>query len=142
MKILLTLCFLAIAFTGCKEKDPCKDNAGSGGNVTISLSLVHHERAIKNKIGYPDSVFVIYNTKELPGLNSNQVPAAYDQLIVGTDTSSNIISVSGLKCGDYYFYGAAMDSAGPYRVLGGIPYSIKEDDNGEYSLTLPVTEGD
>jgi hypothetical protein len=135
---------LLLSITGCKEKDPCKDNAGYGGSVNVKLSLLHHSRQIKNKIGYPDSVYVFFNTNDLPTLKSDgsKLPVSYDALVLGTDTATNSVTVTGLQCGDYYFYGAAMDSAGPYRVLGGIPYTISEDASGEISLTLPVTEGD
>lgn len=135
---------LLLSISGCKEKDPCKDNAGFGGSVNIKLSLLHHSRQIKNKIGYPDSVYIFFNTSDLPALKSDgsKLPESYDALVLGTDTTTNSVIVNGLKCGDYYFYGAAMDSTGPYRVIGGIPYTISENASGEISLTLPVTEGD
>lgn len=133
-----------LLFSSCKDKDPCKDNAGSGGSVNLKFSLYHHTRAIKNLSGYPDSVYVFFNTSDLPALKNDgsKLPISYDALFIGNDTSSNTVMVTGLKCGDYYFYGAGMDSTGPYRVLGGIPYTVEEDHNGDYSLNLPVTEGD
>jgi len=146
MKNILIVAFAIVlsSFSGCKEKDPCKDNAGTGGSVNLKFNLFHHSRPIKNLTGSPDSVYVFFNTSDLPALKNDgsKLPISYDALFIGSDTSSNTVMITGLKCGDYYFYGAAMDSTGPYRVLGGIPYTIEEDDNGEYNLNLPVTEGD
>lgn len=137
------LCVLMF-FPGCKkkdEKDPCEDNAGTGGNVNLKLNFIHHSWTVKNKPNYPDSVYVIFNTLDLPVLDANQLPAKYDMIVTGKDTDA-FVMVNGLKCGDYHLYGVAWDTKVGKRVVGGIPHSIAESDTGEKVLTLAVTDGD
>lgn len=142
-KFFLPVLIFSLLFAGCKEKekDPCEDNAGFGGAVDLRFTLKHHSKVIRNKIGYPDSVYVIFNTNDLPGLDANDLPLSYNSIIVGAGLDSFVL-VNDLKCGQYFFYGAAMDSTGPYRVLGGVPYTIAENQSGMVDLILPVTEGD
>lgn len=123
---------LAIAglflFNSCKE--------GLGGDSTLVVYLKHHGSIIKNHVGWPDTVFVKYNTNELPGTK----PSDFDTYFVG-ETGEDHVHIKGLKAGKYYLFGAGIDSAGPYRVVGGLPIKIKYKDRAsEQSIDLSVTE--
>jgi hypothetical protein len=123
---------LAIAglflFNSCKE--------GLGGDSTLVVYLKHHGNIIKNHVGWPDTVFVKYNTNELPGTK----PSDFDTYFVG-EVGEDHVHIHGLKAGRYYLYGAGIDSAGPYRVVGGLPIKIKYKDRAaEQNIDLSVTE--
>src|ERR1043165_9624616 len=129
--VLILSAFVVLAsVSSCVKK--CKE-AGTGGSLTLVGKLQHHGNTIINHIGYPDTVFVKFNTKDLPGTN----PSSYDTYFVG-DVGEDHVHMENLKCGDYYLYAVGMDSTGPYRVSGGIPFST-EQESGEIVLYQPVT---
>lgn len=134
MKSILsvTLCFLfscLIIFSSCKK-------AGTGGKATLVVFLQHHGKTIPNHTGYPDTVFVKYNAKELPGTTA----ADFDTYFVGEEGEDHV-HCTELKPGNYFIYGAGMDTTGPYRVTGGIAVKIKSSDKeNEIDTDLPVTE--
>ena len=111
----------------------CKE--GTGGDATIVTFLQHHGRTIYNHVGYPDTVYVKFNAKDAPKSLSD-----YDTYFVGEEGEDHV-HCHNLKCGDYYFFGTAMDSTGPYRVTGGMHVKIKHKDRAkEQDVDLPVTE--
>lgn len=115
-------------FNSCKE--------GLGGDSVLIVTLKHHGNIIKNHVGWNDTVFVKFNTNELPGTK----PSDFDTYFVG-ETGKDYVHVHGLKAGKYYLYGAGLDSAGPYRVVGGLPIKIKYKDRAaEQNIELSVTE--
>ncbi|MEI7802739.1 MAG: hypothetical protein WCI97_08865 [Bacteroidota bacterium] len=134
MKSILsvTLCFLIsclIIFSSCKK-------AGTGGKATLVVFLQHHGKTIPNHIGYPDTVFVKFNAKELPGTTA----ADFDTYFIG-EVGEDHVHCEELKPGNYFIYGAGMDTTGPYRVTGGIAVKIKGSDKAnEIDTNLPVTE--
>lgn len=130
----LLLTFSAIT-TSCKKKDNCE--AGTGGELTVVAYLKHHGRIIPNQPGHPDTVWVKFNTQNAPGSGVSN----YDKLFVGEEGEDHV-HLSGLKCGDYYFYGAGKDTlldSTQDRVVGGIPFSTDKT-SGEVNLDIPVSE--
>jgi hypothetical protein len=125
-----------ILLSSCKKSSKCV--GGSRGNVTVITYLKHHGRTIPNQAGHPDTVFVKYNTQNSPGSN----PSSYDAYFVG-GVGEDHIHVTGLQCGDYYFYGVGKDTtldtiASPH-VSGGSPFSFDQT-SGEITFSIPVTE--
>ena len=134
-KIFFTFLFLlfliTVSVSSCKKK--C-EGAGTGGNVTLVAKMQHHGFTILNKASYLDTVYLKFNTKDSPGADL----ANFDTYFVG-EAGEDHIHLEGLKCGDYYIFGVGLDSTGPYRVTGGIPFSF-EQESGEIDLVIPVTE--
>ncbi len=100
--------------------------------------LKHHGNIIANHPDHPDTVWVKFNTQNSPGAGVS----GYDKFYVGEEGKDHV-RISGLQCGDYYFYGAAQDTTldtiqSPH-VVGGIPFST-EKTSGEVSLDIPVSE--
>jgi hypothetical protein len=109
---------------------------GTGGNATLVVFPQHHGKAITNHVGYPDTVFVKFNVKELPGLKAGD----YDTYFIGTGEEDHV-TCTGLKCGQYFLYGVGFDSIGNYRVAGGMSYKLKHKERkGETNVDLAVTE--
>lgn len=113
----------------------CK-KAGTGGDATLVVFLKHHGNIIKNHVGWVDTVFVKFNTDELPGTK----PSDFDTYFVG-EAGEDHVHCEGLKTGKYYIYGAGIDSTGPYRVTGGMSVKIKYSERKkEIDTDLAVTE--
>jgi hypothetical protein len=133
--ILFSIILLSfvVVFSSCKKK--C--SAGSGGSLTIVLSPQHHGRPINNLTFWPDTVWVKYNTQDAPSSLS-----AYDAHFVGVP-GTNTVRLTGLQCGDYYFFATGNDSlwAAPNNthVTGGLPYSTTQT-SGEIDMTIAVNE--
>ena len=122
-------CLLTLSVFSCAKE-------GLGGESTLVIFLQHHGRAIKSHIGYPDTVFVKYGTQDFPGTQASD----FSKYFIGVTDEDSII-IKGLKWGNYYLYGAGMDSLGPYRVTGGMPFKIKQSDKKEdVNVDLAVTE--
>ena len=125
--VALLLIAGSVLFYSCKDK--CK--AGSGGNLTFVLSPKHHVKAIPGC-----TVRIKFNAKEFPGANGSY------EINTQAAPGENSVTVSGLKCGDYYIYATGIDTSlsGPDQsVKGGIPYST-EQESGTIYLDIPVTE--
>ncbi len=126
---IITAALFITTFTACKEpKEECV--AGTGGSVTIVAYPKHHSADTR-----PYTVHVKFNTQNSPGTD----PANYD-LSIDADTTENHIEIENLKCGDYYIYMTAYDTAISNGVSGGIPTTIAEGATGEINLNVPVTE--
>jgi hypothetical protein len=109
---------------------------GTGGDATLVVFLKHHTKVIPNHTSYPDTVFVKFNTKELPGTK----PSDFDTYFIG-EAGEDHVHCEGLKAGDYYLYGAGFDATISQRVTGGIPVKIKHKERKEETdVDLPVTE--
>ena len=126
----LSLLVLAFLFYSCKKKEECNE-AGSGGSLVVKATIKHHATPINGA-----TVYVKYKTQDFPGSNTS----VYDATFNG-DISSNIVVVSGLKCGEYYLYATGYDQTIDTTVVGGVPFSTDQKD-GELSIIIPVTEGD
>lgn len=129
MKQALQLFLLTLIFTSCNK-------GGTGGKATLVVYLKHHGVTIKNHISYPDTVYVKFGVDELPGIH----PGDFDASFIGVPGEDQV-RCEGLRKGQYYLYAVGMDSAGPYRVTGGIPYKIKfSQRKDEINVDIPVKE--
>jgi hypothetical protein len=118
-----------IAFVSCKKN-------ALGGDADVVVTLKHHGKIIKNHVGYPDTVFVKFNATDLPGTG----PDKFDTYFVG-EVGEEKVLCENLRAGKYYFYGVGMDSAGPYRVTGGLAVKIKwAERKKKLNIDLAVTE--
>ncbi len=111
----------------------CK--AGSGGDATLVVLPEHHGTPISGTAAYPDSVFIKFNTQDLP----DNPTTNYDALF----TSSNEAHVhcEGLKAGKYFIYATGWDPAINQRVTGGVAVKIKyKDRKDEITIEVPVVE--
>ena len=125
--------FSVIVLSSIVLSSCCKE--GTGGDAALVIYLKHHAPVIPNHISYPDTVYVKFNAKDSPGSLGN-----YDAFFVGVGREDHVL-VSGLKCGDYYLFGTAIDSSGPYRVTGGMHIKIRRKDRKKEIVTdLVVTE--
>ena len=132
MKKMFFYVLLAGTIVSC-----CKE--GTGGDAILVVSLKHHDKVIPSQANYLDTVFVKFNAKELPGTK----PDDFDTYFTGT-AGEDHVHLTGLKCGEYFLYGAGLDNGGggsPYRVTGGMAVKIKYSDRkDEKNIDLAVTE--
>ena len=127
--------FFALLLIGTFVYTSCKKN-GLGGDATIVVFMKHHGAIIRNHYGYPDTVFVKFKSKDLPGTT----PDKFSTYFVGEEGEDHI-HCKGLLPGDYFLYGVGIDSTGPYRVTGGMAIKIKHKDRKkEIDTDLAVTE--
>lgn len=127
-KIFLTIALLALITSCCKE--------GVNGDATVVVFARHHGNIIKNHVGYPDTVYVKFNTKDLPGLS----PSDYDYSFAGEEGEDHI-HCEKLKCGDYFFFVTGFDSTINTRVTGGMHVKIKhKEKKDEMDVDVAVTE--
>jgi hypothetical protein len=104
---------------------------GLGGKNTILVTPQHHGRDIPWVV-----VYIKFGTQELPGIS----PSDYDASFTTSGGSDSIVvTVDGLKEGDYYFYGIGFDSLIMLPVTGGLPVTLKNS-SGTTSMNLPITE--
>ena len=126
--ISIILSLLKIITSCCKP--------GTGGEATIVAFPQHHGRSIINHMGYPDTVYVKFNAKDLPGTK----PSDYNTYFIGEGREDHV-HLKGLHCGSYYLYAVGYDSSINQRVTGGIAIKISHKDRKhEIDLNVPVTE--
>jgi hypothetical protein len=132
MKNLLILLSISLILASCKPKNDCK--AGSGGNLVIKASTVHHTRLVPGC-----TVYVKYNANEFPGTDFSVY-----EVTVKAKNDESFVTIPGLKCGNYDLYAQGIDSLlSPVNwiVKGGIPFSTSQDKD-TISISIPITEGD
>ena len=128
MKIFCLILFVTFIIS-CQK-------AGLGGKASVRIFPQHHANAIKNYAAYPDTVLVKFKANELPGTRASDFDAVFSG-----NSGDEFVTVSGLKPGLYYFYASGMDSSGPYRVKGGMPFKISyKERKKNFDLILPVVE--
>ncbi|MBS1763980.1 MAG: hypothetical protein JSS90_03310 [Bacteroidetes bacterium] len=128
----ITLAIIVLT-TSCKKKS--KDCvAGTGGTNSMMVYLKHHSKLITSLPEHADTLFIKYNSNDLPGENISD----FDTYYVG-DTLTDHFMIDGLNCGNYYLFGAAWDTSITQRVKGGIPVTIDEN-AGQVMVNIPVTE--
>lgn len=134
MKRNVSLLSALAIFSGFVLNSCCKE--GTDGDATLVVYLRHHGNLIPNHAGWPDTVFVKFNSDELPGTK----PSDFDTYFVGTPGEDHV-HIANIACGKYYLYGAGIDSSGPYRVTGGMGIKIKHKERKEeITVELAVTE--
>jgi hypothetical protein len=120
-KILLFLSVLTLI--------SCKKNS-TGGQATISCTVLHHTRVIPNA-----TVYIKYGAKEFPGKD----PSAYSDH-KQADANGHV-DFTGLRYGDYYLYGVGYDSSILLPVTGGDHLNIKWSERKKtFDFVVPVTE--
>ena len=124
---LLALC--AFSFSACSK-------AGDSGEATLVVVEQHHGLTIPNQANYLDSIFVKFNTQDLPADPTHN----YDKLYVGVAGDDHVNLVT-LNAGKYYIYGTGYDTTRSVRVTGGMAVKIKYGDRKKATnITLAVTE--
>jgi hypothetical protein len=117
------------AFSACKR-------AGTNGDATLVVFPQHHGRTIPNHAGYPDSVYVKFNAKDLPE-NPTQ---NFDVVFVG-EVGEDHVHCEGLHTGNYFLYATGWDTTINERVTGGESVKIRyKDRKQEIDVNVPVTE--
>ena len=116
------------------------NKAGTDGSATIVAFPQHHGRAIPNYNGYPDSIYVKFNTQDLPSDPTHN----YDVVYVG-EVGEDHVHCTNLHSGNYYLYATGWDTTlNPptgQRVSGGIAVKIKYGQRKkEIDQDVPVTE--
>ena len=109
------LFLFVLLLIGVSIFDSCS-KPGLGGQNTVNVTPQHHGRNIKDCI-----VYVKFGTSELPGT----LPSNYDASFSTNPPDSFTVKVTGLKEGDYYFYGIGFDSTIMLPVSGGLPVTMK-----------------
>lgn len=132
MKKIVLGIFSAAAVAGISSC--CKE--GLNGDATLVVFVKHHTRPIVNTAAYPDTVYVKFNAKDLPGLS----PSDYDTYFAGQPGEDHV-HCEKLKCGDYYLFAAGYDTTIHTRVTGGMHVRIKHKDRKkETDVDVAVTE--
>lgn len=118
-------------FCACNKPDDQAQAcvAGSGGSVPVRIDAKHHGRAVR-----PLRLFVKYDAVDAPPDASQ-----YD-LNLNVDTAMSVVRMPGLKCGNYYVFLVAYDSAVKSEVKGGISFPINEGEKNEVPVEVAVTE--
>lgn len=128
MKKLIFSAAILLTISSC-----CKE--GTGGGATLVVFLKHHGAPIANQVGHVDTVWVKYNAKDSPGGTDK-----YDTYFYGEEGEDHV-HCEGLKCGDYFLFGAGLDTTLGQRVKGGMHVKIKHKDRKEeIDVDLAVTE--
>lgn len=128
-KLFFILSVITVVFSACTH-DPGVIIAGKGGSATVVVYPRHHGRTA---ILDSTKVYVKYNTLDAPAngiYDDSMVCANADTLYYATFT--------GLKNGNYYFYGTGYDNSISQRVKGGLPYTITQQTS--FNFDLPVSE--
>lgn len=129
MKNCIAVCIVILFLASCTKE-------GTGGDATLVVFLQHHTKPILSRPAYLDTVFVKFNSRELPGTQKNN----FDTFFVG-EAGEDHVHCKGLKPGDYYLYGAGFDTAINERVTGGMHVRIKHKERkDEIDVKLAISE--
>jgi len=127
----LPLLFFALLLANCRpSENSCV--AGTGGHVNIVAYANHNGSGLLNYALHPYTAFIKFNTLASPGTD----PSKYDTFFVG-ETGEDHIHCENLKCGSYYIYRIAFDSASNTRYTGGLGISFTET-AGEIDTAITV----
>ena len=130
--IIIAGIFCFCIFISCKKETKCV--AGSGGDISIVARLRHHGVLIPNDSLRPDTVWVKFNATTW-----SNPPSGYNLRFIG-EAGEDHVHVTGLTCGDYFFYGAGYDTTIGQKVTGGIQYSADGKTKEIDPFNIPVTE--
>ena len=131
-KNFLTVAVLAFSLMATQS---C-NKAGTDGEATLVVFPQHHGATIANQPGYPDSVYVTFNTQDLPADPTHH----YDAVFVG-ETGEDHVHCTTLHTGKYYLFVTGWDTSLNARVSGGMAIKIKHSEKKkEIDTKVPVTE--
>ncbi len=119
--ITLTVC----SIISCNRKEN-EEIAGKGGSATLKITSQHHGKNIDSC-----TIYIKYNTLDAPSSYDDSVRCV---LVDGKP----VATFNQLKKGKYYLFGRGWDPSIVQAVRGGIPYTIKEEQN--FEINIPVTE--
>lgn len=115
-----------LSLSSCGDRDKT-EVAGKGGSTTLKVSPMHHDEYIDSC-----TVYIKYNASDKP--------SGYDEeMKCVMENGKPVATFSNLKKGNYYVYGKGWDKKIEKDVIGGIPYTIKEE-NKVLNINVPVTE--
>jgi len=128
MRVLKLSTFVIVILLTAFSCHKTDDGAGKGGSANLSFNLKHHGVA-RNLI--KGTVYIKYNAQDAP---ANGV---YDDSVKTTDADTMQVAVfSGLKNGNYYFFGIACDTSIYQHAVGGLPYIISSQANITDNLAI------
>jgi len=128
-KLFVLLSAVTVTLAACTH-DPGVILGGKGGSATVNVYPQHH--GLANDLD-SCTVYVKYNSLDAPanGIYDDSVTCiTANSLVSGTFT--------GLKNGNYYFYGRGYDYSISDHVKGGLPYTITQQQSQNFNL--PVSE--
>lgn len=127
LKLSTFVIVIILSAFSCQKTDT---SAGKGGSANVTLYLKHHGVA-RNLTNC--KVYVKYNTMDAP---ANGV---YDDSATASSADTMQTAVfTGLKNGNYYFYGKGCDTSLFEQVVTGLPVVVASQSN--QSDVLPVSE--
>lgn len=136
--LLSVILFSCIFLAACEKEGPLEKEkdciAGLTGEFTLVIRLRHENHLLVNLKNYRDTVYLKFNSSELPGMDSLD----YDAVYIG-DYPGDSVVINNLSCGKYYIFATGMESIHQVRVFGGIPYEIKKN-SGRRNIVIPVSE--
>ena len=110
--------------------------AGTGGKATLVIFPIHHDVPVVSKSYYRDSVFLFFNTKDLP-----VDPVNHADIVFTGETGEDHIHCENLHTGNYFVYVTAWDTLHRVRVTGGMAVTIKfKERKQEIDVKIPLTE--
>ncbi|MEI7982211.1 MAG: hypothetical protein WCI71_11205 [Bacteroidota bacterium] len=132
--VSVTTMAVTLLVYACKHtpESPPACIAGRGGGVTIVVYALNGGIRLPNYYAHPDTAFVKFGTTISPGPD----PAGYNTYYV-SEPGEDHIHCMGLKCGDYFVYRTAWDSAANVVRYGGNGISIA-DTTGDMFLIVTV----
>lgn len=119
-------CISTLTIVSCSKSN--NDQAGKGGNATLTVQLQHHTVAknIENGI-----VYIKYGATDVP---SNGV---YDDSALCSSMSATQTAVfSNLKNGNYFLYATGFDTSISQAVRGGGAYTVTQQAAQTYILAV------
>ena len=123
------LFLLAFGLASCNK-------AGTGGHADLVVFPIHHGVHVPAYSNYPDSVYLFFNSKDLP---ANPTHSA-DAIFTG-ETGEDHVHCNDLRPGNYFLYVAAWDTLHQVRVTGGMAVKIKfKERKQEINVEVPVIE--
>lgn len=125
--ITLSAVLVVLTLSSCERKDDT-NIAGKGGMAVLKVTPQHHGTNIDSC-----TIFLKYNSKELPSSFDEEIKCVMEN-------GKPVATFNELKKGDYYVYGKGWDPDISQQVVGGIPYTISDEQT--YTINIPVTEGD
>jgi hypothetical protein len=128
LKATLSTIAVSAFLASCGDKSVEPLPGGSGGGTTINVTPQHHSVNI-NKC----KVYIKYNAVNKPQKYD-------DSLVCEIVNGRPVASFSGLRKGNYYFYGVGYDPGIAQTVTGGLPFNISSNNSSVIDIMLPVTE--
>ena len=124
--VLAIVLLSVFSLASCGDRETT-EIGGKGGSTTLKVSPMHHSEYIDSC-----TVYIKYNVSDKPSSYDEEVKCVMED-------GKPVATFTSLKKGNYYIYGKGWDKEIEKDVVGGIPYTIK-DDNKVLNINVPVTE--